>query len=87
MKITCVTCGRKQDVEIKGNESFVMPEHDNYMKTDKCPASGKKYALFGPQTPSLATFPLGDFALGGPHRDPRLAALALMVAFEGKRRH
>lgn len=46
--IRCPKCGRKIDAVDP------IPEHLNYMKTDRCPASGRRYEPVRPPVPTDA---------------------------------
>lgn len=68
----CPYCGRKIG-DITPGVEFIMPEHENYNKTDKCEASGKSFVN------------TGGVHSTEPVRSPRigmaiLAALSLWIA-------
>lgn len=39
--VVCPQCHRK--IDGVDPPEFTMPEHQNYMKTDRCPASGRRF--------------------------------------------
>lgn len=84
MKIRC-QCGRLQEVKPNLQRRFVMPDHDNYMKTETCSASGKTCSILGYQSETPSAFPVGDRYHGDPHRTPGFATLAMMLAMHGSK--
>jgi len=79
VKVRCRTCNRWQDVDVEVGRTFVMPAHENYTKTEPCPASGQACVIDG-----AAAFPTNGRSMRLPIGIDHLALIAMAVC--GRRR-